>query len=210
MSESEGNHEPVANSEAPETSSLPAKPKKNVHNPVTIGFCFFTFMFFVSFVFNITAISIGMMDSRTSDACISIWGPKPKCYGSHFQPWEWDDYKGTGEKCEKGNSLIEAAQAFSIMCVIGAFLSLGVCALQLIGFADFAVVAAIMTSISTVGTLVVWSTMLAMYWANLCGQGVYADDYKIGVGLILYITSWCCQMTGLMVLILDIYLGNSR
>lgn len=186
------------------------KPKKKEHSPVTPGFLFFTAMFVCSFGLNAGGISIGMMDSKVDNSCIAIWGIKPNCYKTHFKHLDWDDWKGTGKKCDKGDSLVQAAQAFSVMAVIGAFLVIGVCILQLIGFAEFAVVAGIIASIATTATIVVWSSMTALYWANLCGVGVFADDYKLGVGLILFISSWCGQMAGLLVLILDIYLGNSK
>lgn len=206
MSDSASNNEPIQD----DVRVHSPKQDKKEDSPATIGFLYFSFTFFASFVLNVAGISIGMMDSRTDDSCIAIWGIKPKCYSTHFKPLIWEDWKGSGKYCGKGDSLIQAAQAFSVMCVIGAFLTFCVCILQLIRFAEFAVVACIIASISTVATLVVWSTMCALYWANLCGCGVFADSYKLGVGLILFISSWCGQMSGILVLILDIYLGNSK
>lgn len=197
-------HQPVE--EAPVTKAAP-KPK------LSIGVLVFSICVFAAFILAIAGIAIGMMDSRDSKACISIWGYKPKCLGTWFRTIKWEEFGNAEDPdgyCKKGDSLMKGAQAFSVMSVIGGFLTVFVALLELFHYAELAVVACIIASIGMVATLVTWSTMLAMYWSNLCGQGVYADTYKMGNGLILFITAWCLQMVGILVLIVDVYRGNAK
>lgn len=176
----------------------------------SIGVLIFACCIFAAFVLCLAGMTLGMMDSRTDSSCISIWGNKPKCLGSWFRHMNFDEFGPDGIPCKKADSLMQGAQAFSVMCLIGGFLTTSVALLELFHFAELAVVACIMSSISMISTLVVWATMLAFYWSNLCGQVVYADTYKLGNGLILFITAWCLQMIGNLTLMIDIYLGNSK
>jgi cation transport ATPase len=210
-------HQPVAedrnsNSDKDsEAKAVTAPAEKEKAKPkFSIGVLIFAFFIFVAFVLCLAGMTLGMMDKRNSKACISIWGYKPKCLGSWFRHIDFDDFEGTGRECKKGDSLMQGAQAFSVMCLIGGFMTTSVALLELFHFAELAVVACIISSISMISTLVVWATMLAYYWSNLCGVVVYADEYKIGNGLILFITAWCLQIVGTIVLMIDIYQGNSK
>lgn len=200
-------HEPVDDKH----SEKAEEPKKeNSRFKTTPGVLIFLFCVFIAFVFCIAGMPIGMFNSRQDSSCISIWGYKPKCLGTWFRHMDFEDFRESGLPCKKADSLIQGAQAFSVMCIIGGFLSVVVAFLEVFNYAELAVVAGIMSCINTVATLVVWSTMTAMFWANLCGTGVYADTYKMGAGLILFITAWCLQMVGNVALIIDIYLGNAK
>lgn len=221
--ENEAPPQPVdnkSNSPAPSESDDEKKEKAPTHTtnaddkkgklPFSIGVLIFTILVCIAFVFCLAGMSIGMMDHRDNSSCISIWGYKPECLKTWFRHFDWDTFGPNGTKCNKGDSLMQGAQAFSVMSMIGGFLSACAAILEVIRYAEFAVVACIISCINTVATLVVWSTMLAMYWANLCGVGVFADTYRIGNGLILFITAWCLQMTANITLMIDVYLGNSR
>ncbi|KAK7197985.1 Amastin surface glycoprotein [Novymonas esmeraldas] len=206
-------HQPVEDEQSSHGSSKapPAAAPEPAKKPrFSIGVLLFAIFIFVAFVLCLAGMSIGMMDSRTDSSCISIWGNKPNCLKSWFRHMDFDEFGPDGIPCKKADSLMQGAQAFSVMCLIGGFLTTSVALLELFHFAELAVVACIMSSISMIATLVVWATMLAFYWSNLCGQVVYADSYKIGNGLILFITAWCLQMVGNATLIVDIYLGNSK
>ncbi|KPA85214.1 amastin-like protein [Leptomonas pyrrhocoris] len=215
------NHQPVeedVNSHSSKDSEVKnSKPKaegeqeKEKKKPkFSVGVLLFAIFIFVAFVLSLAGMTLGMMDKRGSNACISIWGYKPKCTGSWFRHIDFKNFENSGRECKKGDSLMQGAQAFSVMCLIGGFMTTGVALLELFHFAELAVVACIISSISMISTLVVWSTMLAYYWADLCGIIVYADTYKIGNGLILFITAWCLQMVASLILMIDIYLGNSK
>ncbi|KAL7699507.1 amastin-like protein [Lotmaria passim] len=208
-------HQPVRENSSHSSENSESKPaheaeKKKAKPKFSIGVLLFAICVFSAFVFCLAGMTLGMMDKRGSKSCISIWGYKPKCLGSWFRHINFEDFEGTGRQCKKGDSLMQGAQAFSVMCLIGGFMTTSVALLELFHFAELAVVACIISSISMVSTLVVWSTMLAYYWSNLCGVVVYADEYRIGNGLILFITAWCLQMVGTFILVVDIYLGNSK
>lgn len=207
-------HQPVEEARSPSASDDLVKEKheggaEKKKLPFSIGVLIFTILIIIAFVLCLAGMTLGMMDSRADSSCISIWGNKPKCLGSWFRHMDFEDFFGHGE-CKKADSLVQGAQAFSVMCLIGGFLTSCVALLELFHFAELAVVACIISTISMISTLVVWATMLAFYWSNLCGVVVYADTYKIGNGLILFITAWSIQMVANGVLIIDIYLGNSK
>lgn len=212
-------HQPVEDNQPAEDKSSVSS-KESAPKPVaeaakkkpkfSIGVLLFAIAIFAAFVFCLAGMTIGMMDAREGDSCISIWGFKPKCLKSWFRHIDFDDFEGTGRECKKADSLMQGAQAFSVMCLIGGFMTTAVALLELFHFAELAVVACIISSISMIATLVVWATMLAYYWSNLCGVVVYADEYKIGKGLILFITAWCLQIVGTLILMVDIYMGNSK
>lgn len=206
VDEEKSSHSSAKSSEKPAVEGEKEQKKPRF----SVGVLLFAIFIFAAFVLCLAGMTLGMMDSRTSSACISIWGWKPKCLGSWFRHIDFDDFEGTGKTCKKGDSLMQGAQAFSVMCLIGGFMTTAVALLELFHFAELAVVACIISSISMIATLVVWSTMLAYYWSNLCGVIVYADTYRIGNGLILFITAFCLQMVGTFTLMVDIYLGNSK
>lgn len=207
-------HQPVeekSSVSSKESAPKPAEGEKEKKKPkFSVGVLLFAIFIFAAFVFCLAGMTIGMMDSRTDNTCISIWGFKPNCLKSWFRHIDFDDFEGTGRECKKADSLMQGAQAFSVMCLIGGFMTTAVALLELFHFAELAVVACIISSISMISTLVVWATMLAYYWSNLCGIVVYADEYRIGNGLILFITAWCLQIVGTFILMIDIYLGNSK
>ncbi|KPI87869.1 amastin-like protein [Leptomonas seymouri] len=211
---SQEHHQPVdddASSHSSKHSPVKAAADSGKNKPkFSVGVLVFAVLIFAAFVLCLAGMTIGMMDKRGGSECISIWGYKPKCLGSWFRHIDYENFEGSGKQCKKADSLMQGAQAFSVMCLIGGFMTTCVALLELFHFAELAVVACIISSISMVATLVVWSTMLAYYWANLCGVIVYADDYKIGKGLILFITAWCMQMVATFTLMVDIYLGNSK
>ncbi|CAD2218800.1 amastin-like surface protein-like protein [Angomonas deanei] len=189
------------------TGSASGEPKKK---KFSIGVLIFTFLNLCGFVFCIAGMSIGQFEEREGDGCWSIWGYKPKCSGTWFRHTDWEDFRMSGKYCKKGESLSEGAQAFSVMSIIGGFLTTATAFLELFHFAELAVVATIMSCINSVATLVVWSSMLAMYWSFLCGIYFFAGDYKIGAGLALFITAWCVQMVANLVIIIEIGLGNAK
>ncbi|EPY15356.1 amastin-like surface protein-like protein [Strigomonas culicis] len=209
------NNEPVVgdensnkNSEAEQVANTAAKGDEKP--PLSMGVLVFTVLNVCGFVFCAAGISIGMMEKKGSTACYSIWGYKPKCLETWFRHIDWDEWGPGKVVCAKGNSLMEGAQTFSVMSIIGGLLTSATAFLELFHYAELAVVAAIMSFINMVAVLVVWSTMLAMYWANLCGQGVFADDYRIGAGLILFITAWCCQFVANATIVVTIALGHAK
>lgn len=210
-------HQPVDEDKSSHSSgkesaekSVPTGEAEKKKLPFSIGVLLFAIFIFAAFVLCLAGMTLGMMDKRGGKDCISIWGYKPKCLGSWFRHIDFDNFEGSGRECKKGDSLMQGAQAFSVMCLIGGFMTTAVALLELFHFAELAVVACIISSISMISTLVVWATMLAYYWSNLCGLVVYADEYRIGNGLILFITAWCLQIVGTFILMVDIYLGNSK
>lgn len=186
----------------------PSIPIKKQSPKISAGIIIFTVLVFIAFVFCLAGNTIGMFNSRTNSSCYSIWGYKPRCLGSWFVKVEFR--REDGRTCEKSESLIQAAQAFSVMCIIGGFLTTCVAILELLHFAELAIVCIIMSVINTVATLVVWSTMIALYWSNQCHTRRFPHEYRIGPGLALYISAWCLQMVADAVLIVDIYLGNAK
>lgn len=193
-----------------EEAQAPGEKKEDAKPGVSAAVLIFTILNLCGLVFCATGISIGMIQNRETKACISIWGYKPKCLGAWFRHMDWDDFGDEHISCKKGDSLMQGAQAFSVMSIIGGLLTTATAFLELFHFAELAVVAAIMSFINMIAVLVVWSTMLAMYWANLCGQGVYADTYRISSGLALYITAWCCQFVANLTIVIAIGLGQAK
>lgn len=209
------NHEPIgskANKDEKDKKSDSAegaaekKPKK----PIVVGVIVYLVLSFIAFIFCIAGMPIGMFESRTDDSCISIWGYKPRCLGSWFRHIDFDDWMGSGLPCKKADSLIQGAQAFSVMCIIGGLFTVAVGLLQALNFADLAIVAVIIGSINLVATLVTWAAMTAMYWSNLCGLIIYADTHTIGAGLALFISAWCLQMVANGAMVIEIYLGHCK
>lgn len=188
----------------------PADKKK-----ISIGSIVFLFLFIASFAFCAGAIAIGMADSKHDSSCLSMWGWKPNCNKTWFRKYNFDRYLQTvtGEpwrKCDKASQLMNGAQAFSVMCVIGTFLTSLCGVLEVLQYAELAVVACIMGSITCVATLISWTTMVAFWMNDMCGAGKFKDDYNMGVGLILFITAFCVEFVAIIVLVIAIALGDAK
>lgn len=155
----------------------------------------------VAFLLLIIGTPLEMFRSRYSSTCVTLWGSRPTCGSSRYDPTDWG--------CSSRNSKVNAARAFCIVSLILSALSIltGVLLALQVGFLANRHLIPALLSLSTVLTLLIaWACVAGIYNESQCEvideatgtvvvEGTALKEvYKYGAGFGLLVASWCLQV----------------